>query len=201
MARSMPGGSYDCANALPPKALENIAGDGSDLPLVKVIRQTAANYQDFVDPGEGEDISVVFFAHNPSPRLRFSISVGWELSPTVELQIGPTPATWQMTAIRIPPAGGGAADLNAVFVNGAGVPTDRVLPDGYEIDSAVKDVRGNITVNAGPDQNLDAGQYGSLVIEARWEPHDGAIDRADLYQLLERADLRVIAPALIGNTL
>lgn len=199
MARSMPGGSYDCSNALPPKALENLSGDDSDLPLVKVIRQTAANYLPVVSAGEGEPIPVIFFAHNPSPRLRFSISVGWELQPTTDLQIGPTPATWQMTAIRIPPAGGGAADLNAIFVNGAGVPTDRQLPDGYEVDSAVKDVRGNITCNDGPDQNLVAGQYGSLVIEARWEPHDGAIDRRDLIQLLERADLRVIQPASIGN--
>lgn len=192
MGRLMPGAtSYACR--LPPRSVATDPGG----PAEKVIRRVAAMY----DPvnGVAGTVSVIFWAHNPSPRLRWSISVGWELDPAAPFVAGTLvpPPTWQMRAIRVPESGGGSADLLDIFLNSSGVAAARTLPDAYEVDSAVKDVRGVLALHATSGVDIAAGLYGSLVIEARWEPHDGCY-APDIFPLLERADLRVqgIAPVL-----
>lgn len=185
----MPGAcSFVCP--MPPRNVST-ADPALGIPPEKLIRRTAAFYNG--DQGGAlEDIIVLFFAHNPSPRLRWSIGVAWEIDPAEPYQAG-TPTgdgpSWQMRAIRIPPQGGGSADMNDIFVS-AGVPTARALPDAYELDSAVKDVRGTLTLHNGGGEDMQPNTNANLVIEARWEPRDGCWS-ADLLQLIERADLYV----------
>ena len=203
MPRIAPVGTY--CGPKPPSGLSNNAGadgQGNDLPQERTIRVQAAQFIN--QAGPGTPVTVLFFAHNPSPRLRWSVTVGFELDPAknfVPFSIGTGP-TWQMRAVRLPLSGGSPADLNDIFVNGAGVPTARALPDGYEIDSAVKDVRGTLNLFNGTGLNLDGGQFGNLVIEAKWEPHDATVNRSEIAQLLARADLYVIgnAPQLANGT-
>lgn len=206
MPRVAPIGTYCGPNAKPPSGLSNYAGgdgqSGLDLPQFRVIRRQAAQLIDAAGPGTG--VTVLFFAHNPSPRLRWSITVGFELDPAqtfTPFTVGTGP-TWQMRAVRLPTSGGSPADLNDLFVDGAGTPTARSLPDGYEIDSAVKDVRGTLNLFNGSGRNLDSGQFGNLVLEARWEPHDGFVNRVEIAQLLAQAELYVVgnAPQLANGT-
>lgn len=189
MGRNMPGaGSFVCP--MPPRNIST-ADPALGLPPEKVIRRTAATYDSNLN-SVPIVVTVLFFAHNPSPRLRWSIGVGWEITPAEVFVPGaPTfgPPTWQMRAIRLPPQGGSAADLNDVFVT-AGVATARVLPDAYELDSAIKDVRGTLTLHRGGGEDLQPNVDAALVIEARWEPRDGCWS-PDLLQLIERADLSV----------
>jgi hypothetical protein len=88
--------------------------------------------------------------------------------------------TWQMRAVRRSTAGA-TADLNNVFT------AARSLPDAYELDSAVKDVRGTIVLG---NTDLATGLAGSLIIEARWEPN-GYVDD-DVRQLIKGGDLQVV---------
>jgi hypothetical protein len=188
------------------RGLANYAGldgqSGLDLPQFRVLRKSAAQLINAAAPGAA--VTVLFFAHNPSPRLRWSISVGFELDPAAALvpfTVGTGP-TWQMRAVRLPESGGSPADLNDIFVNGAGTPTARALPDAYEVDSAVKDVRGTLSLFDGAGRTIDSGQFGNVVIEARWEPHDGVVDRAEIAQLLAQVNLYLIgnAPQLSNGT-
>jgi hypothetical protein len=190
----------DCLRAMPPIGLGNLPGPTSNQPMERVIRRTAAFYINQASAPAAA--TVLFYAHNPSPRLRWSITVGWELDPNVQFTPGASGPTWQMRCIRIPPAGGAAADLDDIFVNAAGVATPRPLPDGYEVDSAVKDVRGTLNLHTGTGTDLSSGLFGGLVIEARWEPHDAYTERDEIWTLLERADLYVIgaAPRLANGT-
>jgi hypothetical protein len=199
-------GTYCQPGSKPPSGLANYAGldgqSGLDLPQTRTIRRQAAQFIDAA--AAGTPVTVLFFAHNPSPRLRWSITVGFELDPAKDLvtfTVGTGP-TWQMRAVRLPTSGGSPADLNDIFVNGAGTPTARALPDGYEVDSAVKDVRGTLNLFDGSGRNLDSGQFGNLVIEARWEPHDGFVNRSEIAQLLAQAELYIIgnAPQLANGT-
>lgn len=195
--RIIPGADQSYMCALPPKGLANLPGPQSEQPMERVIRATAARYTT-ANPGGGTTFTVLFFAHNPSPRLRWSITVGWEIDGNKQFVLGGlmTPR-WQMTAVRIPDSGGPTADLNAIFVDVVGTATPRNLPDGYELDSAVKDVRGALTLHDGSGNDIDIGLAGNLVIEARWEPHDGSTDRNEIWQLLQRADLKVIGASPI----
>lgn len=204
MARTAPPGTF--CGGIPPKGLANYAGsDGQTgllLPQFRVIRKQVAQYVN--QAGPGTVVTVLFYARNPSPRLRWSISLGWELDPAknfVPFVVGTGP-TWQMRAVRMPYSGGSPADLDDIFVDSSGVATPRQLPDGYEIDSAVKDVRGTVTLHDGSGRDLDSGQFGNLVAEARWEPHDGFVDRGEIAQLLQQADLYIIgnAPVLANGT-
>lgn len=197
----MPGGlADDCLRAMPPIGLSNLPGPHSNQPMERVIRRTVAYYINQASAAAAQ--TVLFYAHNPSPRLRWSITVGWELDPNVQFVLGASAPSWQMRAVRIPPPGGAAADLDDIFVDAAGVATARALPDGYEVDSAVKDVRGTLVLHTGAGTDLSSGLFGGLVIEARWEPHDAYTDRDEIWQLLERADLYVIgnAPRLANGT-
>jgi hypothetical protein len=188
------------------RGLANYAGmdgqSGLDLPQFRVLRKSAA--QLINNAGPLTAVGVLFYAHNPSPRLRWSISVGFELDPAANLVTftAGTGPTWQMRAIRLPESGGSPADLNDIFVNGAGTPTPRALPDAYEIDSAVKDIRGTLALFSGAGGTIDSGQFGNLVIEARWEPHDGFVNRAEIAQLLAQVNLYLIgnAPTLNNGT-
>ncbi len=203
MPRVMPVGTYCDGMAMPPKGLgNNPERADSDLPQERVIRRQAA--QLINQAHAATPVTVLFYAHNPSPRLRWSITVGFELDPAAQVVpfTAGTGPTWQMRAIRLPASGGAPADLNDIFINAAGVATARALPDGYELDSAVKDVRGTLSLFDGAGGTIDSGQFGNLVIEARWEPHDGAVDRKDIAQLLQRADLYIIgnAPQLSNGT-
>lgn len=191
--RIIPGADQSYMCALPPKGLANLPGPQSEQPMERVLRATAARYTLDNPGGAGTDVTVQFFAHNPSPRLRWSVTVGWELDGNKRFVLGglATP-TWQMTAIRISDTGGPTADLNAIFVDVTGVATNRNLPDGYELDSAVKDVRGQLNLHDGSGYDLSIGLAGNLIIEARWEPHDAMTDRNEIWQLLQRADLKVI---------
>lgn len=179
--------------ATPPKGLGNYQGVQSPLPMRRTIRKAAAQYIDAAAPVA--DVSVTFFARNPSPRLRWSITVGWEFDDYNALVAGAATPTWQMRAVRFPPGGGAPADLDYIFVDSTGAATPRDLPDGYEVDSAVKAVRGTLNLHNGAGQDIDSGLFGFLVIEATWEPHDGYTDRDEIWQLLQEADLWVIADA------
>lgn len=165
-------------------------------PLEKVIRRTAATYS--LTSGSGASgQTVIFYVHNPSPRLRCSLSAGWEISQNAAFVAGSASPTWQLKAIRVPSDGGPTADLDTIFVNSSGTATARALPDGYEMDSAVKDVRGTLTLNGGSGFDFNTGLEGAMVLEARWEPHDGVWSE-DLRQLIQQADLRVVTPLTIS---
>lgn len=207
MARTKPVRTFCGPMALPPKGLANYSGlegqnDGLSLPQTRTIRVQVAQFID--DNAPTAEVTVLFYAHNPSPRLRWSISLGFELDPAQDFtpaSSGPGPS-WQMRAIRLPYSGGSPCDLDDIFVDGAGVPTARALPDGYEVDSAVKDVRGTVTLFNGSGQSLGIGLLGNLVCEATWEPHDGYVNRQEIAELLQRASLYVIgnAPRLANGT-
>jgi len=206
MARTLPPRTFCLPGATPPKSLANYAGldgqSGLDLPQFRKLRVQAAQFINQAGPGTAR--TVLFFAHNPTPRLRWSITVGFELDPAknfVPFTVGTGP-TWQIRAVRLPTVGGSPADLNDLFINASGTATARPLPDGYELDSAVKDVRGTLNLFDGAGRNLDSGQFGNLVIEALWEPHDGYVNRSEIAQLLTQCELYVIgvAPQLSNGT-
>ncbi len=166
-------------------------------PLEKVISVTAANYS-LVSGTGANPVTVYFFARNPSPRLRFSLSAGFEIVTNAPFVAGSAAPTWQLTAIRIPADGGPTADLDTMFVNSSGVATPRALPDGYEIDSAVKNIRGALVLHGGSGSDFNTGLEGSLVLEGRWEPHDGVWSE-DLRALIAQADLWVQGNPLLIN--
>lgn len=184
------GGDSICADMLPPKGAANIPEIFNDQPMERVLRKTLAVYANV--PGAGAAAkTITFYVHNPSTRLRVSLSVGWDLDPVQDFAPGATAATWQLQMVRISPSAPGAADLDFVFVDDTGVPTAKDLPDAYEVDSIGRDLRGTVVVHDGPGNDLASGLFGRLVIEARWEPHDG-VYAPDLWQLLKRADLQVV---------
>lgn len=166
-------------------------------PLEKVISVCAANYS--LAGGASGTQTLYFFAHNPSPRLRFSISAGFEIATNAPFVAGSAAPTWQMTAIRLSQMGGPTADLDSIFVNSSsGVATPRALPDGYEVDSAVKDLRGALVLHSGTGFDFNTGLEGSLVLEGRWEPHDGVWSE-DLRAIIAQADLRMQGNPLTIN--
>ncbi len=206
MARTLPPRTFCQPGAQPPKSLANYAGldgqSGLDLPQRRKLRVQAAQFIN--QAGAGTARTVLFFARNPSPRLRWSITAGFELDPAanfVPFTVGTGP-TWQIRATRQPEVGGSPADLNDLFTNTAGTPTARAIPDGYELDSAVEYVRGTLNLFDGAGRNLDSGQFGNLVLEGLWQPHDGYVNRSEIAQLLTQVELYVIgiAPQLANGT-
>lgn len=184
------GGDTICAAILPPKGAANLPTENNGEPMERVLRKTLAVYQDV--PGSGAAPSTIYFyVHNPSTRLRVSLSVGFDLDPASDFAAGATTPTWQLQMIRISPSAPGATDLDFVFLDSTGAVAPRDLPDAYEVDSIGRDIRGSVVVHDGPGNDLDSGLFGRLVIEARWEPHDGVYSE-DLWQMLRRADLQVV---------
>jgi hypothetical protein len=179
-----------------------IAGSGGDAPppeavVEKTVRSAAANYTTAV-VHSGITQTITFFVHNPSPRLRLSVSVGFEFSDNSRFAAGSGTPTWQLQAVRIPADGGPTADLDTIFVNSSGVATARNLPDGYEADTATKDYIGTLTLHDTAGVDYAQTTNAALVIEGRWEPHDGEY-LPNLAQLLARADLRVQgSPVTLG---
>lgn len=185
------GGDTLCAAMLPPKGAQNLPTSRNGEPMERVIRKVLAVYQD--TPGAGAAAkTVIFFVHNPSTRLRVSLSVGWDLDPVQAFAPGATTPTWQLNMIRVSPSAPGAAELDPVFIDPTtGAATPRDLPDAYEVDSIGRDLRGEVVVHDGPGNDIDSGLFGRLVLECRWEPHDGAYNE-DLWQMIARATVTVV---------
>lgn len=163
---------------LPPKGLQltdsnpNIARDRR-----KRVRKTAVQYRDTT--GSVGSFNVICWAHNPSARLRWAITAAFELANGTTLTLGAVAPTWSMTAMRRNPLAGKAAQLNSVF-------SARALPDGYELDSAMRDAEILLAVS---NQNLPASVEAELVLECSWEPNGPPDDETE--RLLAVADLSV----------
>jgi len=180
---------------LPPKGLQiqpGGTGDGAGASIRRrTLRATAAKYS--VGAGATGSHTVYFTVHNPSPRLRCKLSVGWELTGNAEFVAGAGAPTWALRALRLSEEGGNQALLNQVFTSPG--PT-RSLPDAYELDSAMKYCRGTLVLNA---TDLATGLAGNLVIEAEWEPNGPPDD--ETLRLLQEASLTVVGlPPNIQNT-
>lgn len=180
---------------LPPRGVQidasGSSGVGVRALLRKSVRKTVAQFA--VGSGLTVAQSVTFQAHNPSPRLRWMLSIGWELNNNADFSAGAGSPTWRVRVLRLSPEAPSAALLNDVFTSPG--PT-RALPDAYEMDSAVKDVRGTVALNP---TDLAAGLAGSVVLEGTWEPNGPPDD--ETLRLLQEADLQVVGtPPTIQNT-
>ena len=181
---------------LPPKGIQidqSGGSGGAEFAAIRrrTIRQTAAQY--LTASGVTAQQTVYFQVHNPSPRLRCKVSVGWELTGGVDFAAGAGSPTWAMRAVRRSEEGGAQALLNQVFTSPG--PT-RALPDAYEMDTAMRDARGTLVLNA---TDLATGLTGNLVIEATWEPNGPPDDES--VKLLQEADLRIVGTTpIIQNT-
>ena len=126
----------------------------------------------------------------PSARFRLAITVAYEADDGTDPAV---PATWlwSLQARRRNAATGRSAPLQNVF-------TSRVLPDGYEIDSAVDELKATITVPNAPGTGL--ASVGNLVAQVTFEPNE-QIAPDELKELFAACALTVDgAPITVSNT-
>lgn len=124
---------------------------------------------------------------HPSRRLSCYMSIGFE--PTAALGITPNvqTSTWVIRAMRPGTRNGRESFLHEVKAASA-------LPDGYEVDSAVRMFLVTATLKI-PLDGAGAAIPGTWVLQAEWEP---SLDlcQEDLDQQLARAEAQLVtAPA------
>jgi hypothetical protein len=140
--------------------------------------------------------------YTPSSRLRLAVVACFEPDNTTT----PDPAfvvqpTWSVRAMSRNPESGREVPLQLAYPAPATGNTTANLPDAYELDSAVKLLRVNATLQ---DTNFSiayvpATQPVNFIITAFWEPNTPMSDeeRDNLYS---QCSISSQAPKLINNT-
>lgn len=159
----------------------------------------------YVPTGEGGTTGtfpVTCNIYSPSNRLRLSVVATFEPDNTTT----PDPAfvvvpSWSLRAMSRNPESGRETPLQLAYPPPTGLVTTMPLPDAYELDSAVKLLRLNATLQ---DTNFSTAYVAAtarvnFIITCTWEPN---MDMADAERdfLYGQCSISAQAPKLITNT-
>lgn len=163
---------------------------------------TLARYLPTGTGGATGQVTATALIYSPSSRMRLSIVAAFEPDNTTT----PDPAfivqpTWSIRAMSRNPQSGREVPLQLAYPPPAGSVTTMPLPDAYEMDSAVKLLRVNCTLQ---DTNFSTSYVAAsaavnFVLYATWEPNVELTD-AERDFLYNQCSISAQAPKLINNT-
>lgn len=140
--------------------------------------------------------------YTPSNRLRLAVVAAFE----ADNPSPPDPAfvvqpTWSIRSMSRNPENGKEVPLQLAYPAPGGTNTVLPLPDAYELDSAVKLLRVDLTVTdtAFSIAYVPATASVNLVLYATWEPNTPISDEERDY-LYQQCSLSATPPKLITNT-
>jgi hypothetical protein len=130
---------------------------------------------------DGQTHNFAFTVLNPSNRLRLIVEAAFESDSGTELTIANI--TWQLKAYARNPATGRSTPMQLIYG-----PAN--APDGYEVDTAVRELRGTVFVPSTSTFGFAVGDGGFWVVNAIWESDEDMPD-AELAQLFSACSLSI----------
>jgi hypothetical protein len=155
--------SYNCALGVP-RGIIATSSLGFSQPQIGGTKRFFTKQALRINRGAPDGLShnFTFRVTNPSSRLHFAVTVQFETDSGAELSIAGV--TWQLQAMLRNAQTNRSSPGQLIY---GPVPA----PDGYEVDSAVQDVRGTVIIPTGATYGLAAGDGGFWVVQATWEPN------------------------------
>lgn len=181
-----------CTNPAPPRSLLVVPPSGFANTPITGGRKVAVTKVALRNNATGVYTAVTqsFRLLSPSARFRIGITVAYEADDGSEPNLTGG-WTWTLQARRRNALTGRSAPLQNIF-------TGRALPDGYEIDSAVDEIKGTITVPNSPGTGVPT--VGNLVVQCTWEPTE-VISAEELQALFSACALTIDGtPITVSNT-
>lgn len=134
--------------------------------------------------GSASSATVVASIINPSRRLSCSFRVGFEPAAGSSIPASYGSSTWTVRAVSPNRITRGKADMHLIR-------DTEVLPEGYEIDSAVRELRVSCVLGL-PLDAAAATIAGQWVLYCEWEPNQPAMCEPEIIDLFARCGL--VAP-------
>lgn len=100
-------------------------------------------------------------------------------------------ATWEITAMANGARGNGLVELHDIISSANNPAKEYTLPNAYEFDTAIRQVRVTVTTTDNPSANSGAYTYneGAWWLRVRWEPNLPGIDPQELEMLLSSCNV------------
>lgn len=122
-----------------------------------------------------------FSVKNTSDRLRCAVQVMLESDSGAPLNVAN--ANWQLRALAVNGQSGRISDMQLIY-------GPKPIPDGYELDSAVQQMRGTVFLPTNASFGLAVGDALNVVIQVSWEANE-MIPADELRGLLAACSLTI----------